>query len=135
MSTHLTTPSRADRRESIRVNMELMVRSYDRVAFEPASGDISLGGARLRLGSMPRDNMVEVLLQRLEDGSEVRLQGDILSVRPHSQGGFDARVRFVEQDLKDELALARMLHQVEKEWDAWGAEDAVMTAPHPGMTQ
>lgn len=135
MSTHLTTPSWADRRESIRVNMELMVRSYDRVAFEPASGDISLGGARLRLGSMPRDNMVEVLLQRLEDGSEVRLQGDILSVRPHPQGGFDARVRFVEQDLKDELALARMLHQVEKEWDVWGAEDAVMTAPHPGMTQ
>lgn len=99
--------------------MVLLVRTYDQENFAPATGDLSLGGARVVLPTEPQDTQMEVLLWRDKDGTEARLQGDVLSARRLPKGGVEVRMRFRDGAVEDELALARVLHAVEEEWEPW----------------
>lgn len=111
-----TAANWGERRETVRINAQLLVRTYDQNHFSVCDGDISLGGARIYFNSKPRDTQVEVMFE-LDDG-EVRMQGDIIHVGI-VDGRYEARVRFVDWDLMDELQLARMLHNVSTTWDDW----------------
>ncbi|MEW5854224.1 MAG: PilZ domain-containing protein [Myxococcota bacterium] len=114
-----------DRRESLRVPVEMLVRSYDQDTFEVCTGDISLGGARINFRRPPRDPQVEVLLQLGGPWGEVRLQGDIIGFRAVGNV-YEARVCFVDWDTMDELALARMIHEVSQGWETWTADAALV---------
>ena len=105
----------ADRRDSARVSVEMLVRSYDMKNFETCNGDISMGGARIQFHKPPKDMQVEVMFTLGE--REIRLQGDILDMRLLESGLTEARVRFLDWDVRDELALARILQEVSGEWD------------------
>ena len=111
------TQTWGERRETVRVNAQLLVRCYDQNHFMVCDGDISLGGARIVFQDAPKDRQMEVLLDGPDGGA--RLQGDIMSVRPLPHGAFEARVRFLDWDVMDELHLARMLHRVSSGWDDW----------------
>jgi hypothetical protein len=112
-----TTPSWEDRRDSPRVPAQMWVRSYDQDHFAACEGDVSLGGARIQFLTAPSDTQVEVLMDL--DQRKVRLQGEILSMGPATNGLQEARVRFLEGDLMDELALARMLHAASLDLASW----------------
>lgn len=119
----VATQTGAERREFLRVPLQMMVRSYDSREFHACDGDLSLGGARIRFPTHPTDDQVEVLLHADGPLGPARLQGDIIDLR-RVDGAWEARVQFVESSLSDELGLARLLHGLTRDWEPWTAASA-----------
>ncbi|MBI5494139.1 MAG: PilZ domain-containing protein [Deltaproteobacteria bacterium] len=124
MQSQGTPGNGAERREYIRVPLQMLVRSYDSEVFHACEGDLSLGGARIRFAEHPTDPQVEVLVDAGGPFGQVRLQGDIIDLR-HEGDAWEARVQFVESPVTDELGLARLLHRLTEEWEPWSPSTAL----------
>ena len=99
----------ADRRESLRVPIRLMLRDVSLGgSFEERAGNLSLGGVYFTEGHPPIGTRVEVRLLVPGERIEVRAEGEILRVSREA-GGFGAHVRFQDLPLESELAIARFL--------------------------
>jgi uncharacterized protein (TIGR02266 family) len=99
----------ADRRESLRVPIRLMVRDAALGgSFEERAGNLSLGGVYFTEGHPPFGTQVEIRFVLPSERMEVRAQGEILRVS-RDGGAFGAHVRFRDLPLESELAIARFL--------------------------
>ncbi len=102
-------PPAADRRESPRVPLRLMVREVEvGGSFEEREGNLSLGGVYFRSPHPPTGTVVE--LRFVVGRTEVLAVGEILHVRRRG-GFFGANVKFVDLPLRHELAIARHLQR------------------------
>jgi hypothetical protein len=96
-----------DRRDSPRVNKQLRV--VDGVAALERSGEIGLGGASwLQAAALPTGRVVELSFSLPDLAESVRTAAEVLHCVP-VDGGHRVQVRFLELDVKHELALARFL--------------------------
>ena len=101
----------ADRRESLRVPIRLMVRDAALGgSFEERSGNLSLGGVFFTEGHPPFGTKVELRFVLPSERVEVRAEGEILRVSREG-GAFGAHVRFHDLPLESELAIARFLEK------------------------
>lgn len=103
----------ADRRESRRVPVELMVRDLGLGgSFEPKRGNLALGGVFYDDLHAPAGDRVEVrfLLPGGHGGSRqpIHALAEVIEAVPTDEL-FGVRLRFVEIPLEDEMAIARCL--------------------------
>jgi uncharacterized protein (TIGR02266 family) len=103
--------SEADRRESLRVPIRLMVRDAALGgSFDERRGNLSLGGVYFTEGHPPFGTRVELRFILPGERAEIRATGEILRVSREG-GAFGAHVRFQDLPLEAELAIARFLDQ------------------------
>lgn len=113
----------AERRESVRIPVEMWARTYDQARFVACKGDISMGGARVEFRTKPKEKDIEIIVKLGGGMEDLRIQGEIIDVFPTPEGhAFVARVKFTEQLFLDELALARFMDDVSGEWELWSPE-------------
>lgn len=99
----------ADRRDSTRVRLQLLVREAALGgSFDAYDGNLSLGGAYFEALHPPAGDRFEVrfLLPGLRD--EVQAHAELLRVTREGER-FGAHLRFVDLPLDTELAIARFL--------------------------
>ena len=102
-------PAAADRRDSLRVPIRLMVRDVALGgSFDEHAGNLSLGGAYFTEGHPPFGTRVELRFIVPGVHGEVRAQGEILRVSRDGRA-FGAHVKFADLPLETELAIARFL--------------------------
>jgi len=102
---------RADRRDSRRVPIRLMIRDAALGgSFDERTGNLSLGGVYFAEKHPPFGTRVELRFLLPGRSGEIRAVGDILRVSREG-GSFGAHVRFEELSLDDELAIARFLER------------------------
>jgi hypothetical protein len=102
-------PDDADRRDSGRVPVNLLVRDAALGgSFEPADGNLSLGGVYFDGLHPPAGSRLELRFLLPGGREEIRAMGEVLRV---SRDGprFGAHVKFVEIPLDAEMAIARFL--------------------------
>ncbi len=107
----MTDPSPDDRRESQRVDVDLLVRDAALGgSFEPYHGNLALGGVWFDAFHPPVGSRVEIRFLVPGTKDEVRAVGEVLRI---SRDGarFGAHVKFVEIPLEAELAIARFLQE------------------------
>lgn len=100
-----------DRRESVRIPLQLLVRDSELGgSFEERPGNIGLGGAYYAEGHPPSGNRVELRFILPGARDEIRVGGEILRV---SRDGFafGVHVRFADMSLETEMAIARFLQR------------------------
>jgi uncharacterized protein (TIGR02266 family) len=103
--------SEADRRDSLRVPIRLMVRDAALGgSFDERRGNLSLGGVYFTEGHPPFGTRVELRFILPGERAEIRATGEILRVSREG-GAFGAHVRFQDLPLEAELAIARFLDQ------------------------
>jgi hypothetical protein len=96
-----------ERRDSPRLRKTLEIPSNEG-PIAVCDGDISLGGVRYRTAFPPRRGTIEVRFRLPDVLTEVSAIARV--VRTRNDGAFtEVHARFVDMDLKDELALARFL--------------------------
>ena len=108
-----------ERRDSPRVNMQFLLRDVAKAGGEEwveREGDLSLGGIYWRGKTPPHGTDVEVRFRLPGVPKELRARGEIIRVKDAGTN-IDFHVRFVELDVKSELAIAKFL-------DDWLASDA-----------
>ncbi len=102
-------PAAADRRDSLRVPIRLMVRDVALGgSFDEHNGNLSLGGVYFTEGHPPFGSRVELRFIVPGLRGEVRTQGEILRVARDGRA-FGAYVKFADLPLETELAIARSL--------------------------
>ncbi len=102
-------PTDDDRRDSLRVPVELLVRDAALGgSFEPYHGNLGLGGVWFDAFHPPVGSRLELRFLVPGGREEVRATGEVLRI---SRDGprFGAHVKFVEIPLEAELAIARFL--------------------------
>jgi len=103
--------SEADRRDSARVRIQLLVRDAGLGgSFEPFVGNLGIGGVYFEAFHPPAGSRVELRFLVPGAREEVRVAGEVLRVTREGPR-FGAHVRFVEIPLDAELAIARFLQQ------------------------
>lgn len=108
-ATPSQTTAAADRRDSVRVPLPILVREVALGgSFEPYAGNLSLGGAYFEALHPPSGERFEVrfLVPGLRD--EVQVRAELLRVTREGER-FGAHLRFVDLPLETELAIARFL--------------------------
>lgn len=96
-----------ERRESPRLKRQLEVPSEEGVSIL-CEGDLSLGGVRFRTAFPPRARELEIRFTLPDVLGEVSALAEV--VRTQQDGAFiEVHARFIDLDLKAELALARFL--------------------------
>ena len=104
-------PSEADRRDSHRVPIQLLVRdSALGGSFEPFQGNLGIGGVYYDALHPPVGSRVELRFIVPGAREEVHAIGEVLRVSREGSR-FGAHVKFVEIPLDAELAIARFLQQ------------------------
>jgi hypothetical protein len=104
-------PSEADRRDSARVPIQLLVRDAGvGGSFEPYAGNLGIGGVYFEGFHPPVGSRVELRFLVPGAREEVRVTGEVLRVTREGPR-FGAHVRFLEIPLDAELAIARFLQQ------------------------
>ncbi len=99
----------ADRRESLRVPIRLMIRDAALGgSFDERTGNLGLGGVYFTEGHPPHGTRVEIRFILPGQRMEVRAVGEILRVSREGDA-FGAHVRFQDLPLETELAIARFL--------------------------
>jgi hypothetical protein len=103
--------SEADRRDSARVPIQLLVRDVGvGGSFEPFAGNLGIGGVYFEAFHPPVGSRVELRFLVPRAREEVRVTGEVLRVTREGPR-FGAHVRFLEIPLDAELAIARFLQQ------------------------
>jgi hypothetical protein len=103
--------SEADRRESQRVPVHLLVRDAALGgSFEPFEGNLALGGVFFDTLHPPVGSRMELRFVVPGIRDEIRAVGEVLRVSREGSH-FGAHVKFVEIPLDAELAIARFLQQ------------------------
>lgn len=103
--------SNAERRDSVRVPIRLLVRDAAvGGSFEPYDGNLGIGGVYFEALHPPVGAALELRFLVPGAREEVQVLGDVLRV---SRDGdrFGAHVKFVEISVEAELAIARWLQQ------------------------
>lgn len=101
--------SEADRRDSDRVSVQLMLRDAALGgSFEPAEGNLSLGGVFFDGLHPPVGSRFELRFLLPGGREEIRAVGEVLRVSREGSK-FGAHVKFVEIPLDAEMAIARFL--------------------------
>ncbi len=101
----------ADRRESDRVPMEILVRDLGTGgSFEPREGNVALGGVYYQALHPPVGGRVELRFLLPGERGEIRAVGEVLRVSREGER-FGAHVKFSEIPLEAELAIARFLEK------------------------
>jgi acyl-coenzyme A thioesterase PaaI-like protein len=104
-------PSVDDRRESQRVDVELLVRDAAvGGSFEPYRGNLALGGVWFDAFHPPLGSRLEIRFLVPGGKEEVRAVGEVLRISREGPR-FGAHVKFVEIPLEAELAIARFLQE------------------------
>ncbi len=104
-------PSEADRRDSQRVPIQLLVRDAAiGGSFEPYQGNLGIGGVYYYALHPPVGSKVELRFLVPGASAEVLATGEVLRVSREGER-FGAHVKFVEIPLDAELAIARFLQQ------------------------
>jgi hypothetical protein len=104
-------PSVDDRRESQRVDLEILVRDAALGgSFEPYRGNLALGGVWFDAFHPPEGSRVEIRFLVPGGKVEVRAVGEVLRISREG-ARFGAHVKFVEIPLEAELAIARFLQE------------------------
>ena len=104
-------PSVDDRRDSQRVDVELLVRDAALGgSFEPYHGNLALGGVWFDAFHPPVGSRVEIRFLVPGGKEEVRAVGEVLRISREGPR-FGAHVKFVEIPLEAELAIARYLQE------------------------
>jgi hypothetical protein len=100
-----------DRRDSQRVDLELLVRDAALGgSFEPYHGNLALGGVWFDAFHPPVGSRVEIRFLVPGGKEEVRAVGEVLRISREGPR-FGAHVKFVEIPLEAELAIARFLQE------------------------
>jgi hypothetical protein len=100
-----------DRRESQRVDVELLVRDAAQGgSFEPHRGNLALGGVWFDAFHPPLGSRVEIRFIVPGGRHEIRAVGEVLRISREGPR-FGAHVKFVEIPLDAELAIARYLQE------------------------
>ncbi len=103
--------SEADRRDSQRVPIQLLVRDAALGgSYEPFQGNLGIGGVYFDALHPPVGSRVELRFMVPGAREEVHAVGEVLRVSREG-GHFGAHVKFVEIPLDAELAIARFLQQ------------------------
>ncbi|ACL64010.1 type IV pilus assembly PilZ [Anaeromyxobacter dehalogenans 2CP-1] len=101
----------ADRRDSGRVPLELLVRDAALGgSFEPRRGNLALGGVYFDGLHPPAGSRFELRFILPGHGGEIRAVAEVLGVTREDER-FGTHLRFVEIPLDAELAIARFLQQ------------------------
>ncbi len=102
-------PDEADRRDSMRVPIQLLVRDAGLGgSFEPYAGNLGIGGVYFEAFHPPVGSRVELRFLVPGAREEIRVGGEVLRVTREGPR-FGAHVKFVEIGLDAELAIARFL--------------------------
>jgi hypothetical protein len=110
----LGVAAESDRRESGRLPIQLLVRDLGTGgSFEPADGDVALGGVQYRALHPPVGSRVEVRFLLPGIDAEIRAGGEVLRVTQDGER-FAVHVRFCEIPVEAELAVARFLQRGER---------------------
>ncbi len=103
------TQDEADRRDSMRVPIQLLVRDAALGgSFEPYAGNLGIGGVYFEAEHPPVGSRVELRFLVPGAREEIRVAGEVLRVSREGSR-FGAHVKFVEIGLDAELAIARHL--------------------------
>jgi hypothetical protein len=103
--------SEADRRDSQRVPLQLLVRDVAlRGSFEPYAGNLGIGGVYFDALHPPVGSRLELRFLLPGARAETRVTGEVLRVSREGER-FGAHVRFVDIGLDAELAIARFLQR------------------------
>jgi hypothetical protein len=103
-------PSEADRRDSQRVPIQLLVRDAALGgSFEPYQGNLGIGGVYFDALHPPVGSKVELRFI-LPGTEEIRVLGEVLRVSREGDR-FGAHVKFLDIPLEAELAIARFLQR------------------------
>ncbi len=104
-------PDEADRRDSMRVPIQLLVRDSGLGgSFEPYAGNLGIGGVYFEAFHPPVGSRVELRFLVPGAREEIRVAGEVLRVTREGER-FGAHVKFVDIGLDAELAIARFLQQ------------------------
>ena len=104
-------PDESDRRDSMRVPIQLLVRDAALGgSFEPFTGNLGIGGVYFEAPHPPIGSRVELRFLVPGAREEIRVAGEVLRVSREGPR-FGAHVKFVEIGLDAELAIARFLQQ------------------------
>ncbi len=102
-------PDEADRRDSMRVPIQLLVRDAALGgSFEPFVGNLGIGGVYFEAAHPPVGSRVELRFLVPGAREEIRVAGEVLRVSREGPR-FGAHVKFVDIGLDAELAIARYL--------------------------
>jgi hypothetical protein len=102
-------PAEADRRDSLRLPIRLMVRDLALGgSFDEHAGNLSLGGVYFTESHPPFGTRVELRFIVPGLREEVRVQGEIMRVSRDGRA-FGAHVKLADLPLQTELAIARFL--------------------------
>ncbi len=102
-------PDESDRRDSMRVPIQLLVRDAALGgSFEPYAGNLGIGGVYFEAPHPPIGSRVELRFLVPGAREEIRVAGEVLRVSREGPR-FGAHVKFVEIGLDAELAIARYL--------------------------
>ncbi len=102
-------PDEADRRDSARVAIQLLVRDAAvGGSFEPYAGNLGIGGVYFEAFHPPAGSRVELRFLVPGAREEIHVAGEVLRVTREGPR-FGAHVKFVEIGLDAELAIARYL--------------------------
>ncbi len=105
----VTAESEADRRDSRRVPVQLLVRDVALGgSFEPYAGNLGIGGVYFEALHPPVGSRVELRFLVPGGRAELRVLGEVLRVTREGES-FGAHVKFVDIGLDAELAIARHL--------------------------
>lgn len=105
------SPSEADRRDSQRVPIQLLVRDAAiGGSFEPYLGNLGIGGVYFDALHPPVGSKVELRFLVPGASQEIQATGEVLRVSREGDR-FGAHVKFVTIPLDAELAIARFLQQ------------------------
>jgi hypothetical protein len=103
------TPDESDRRDSMRVPIQLLVREAALGgSFEPFAGNLGIGGVYFESNHPPVGSRVELRFLVPGAREEIRVTGEVLRVSREG-ARFGAHVKFVDIGLDAELAIARYL--------------------------
>jgi hypothetical protein len=104
-------PDEADRRDSMRVPIQLLVRDAGLGgSFEPFAGNLGIGGVYFEAFHPPVGSRVELRFLVPGAREEIRVTGEVLRVTREG-ARFGAHVKFADIGLDAELAIARFLQQ------------------------
>ncbi|HEY6004909.1 MAG TPA: PilZ domain-containing protein [Anaeromyxobacter sp.] len=104
-------PSEDDRRDSLRVPIQLLVRDAALGgSFEPFQGNLGIGGVYYDALHPPVGSRVELRFILPGAPEEIQVVGEVLRVSREGER-FGAHVKFLDIPLDAELAIARFLEQ------------------------
>ena len=102
-------PSEADRRDSPRVPMKLLIRDLaEGGSFQELEGDISVGGVAFHVRYPPTGSQFEVRFRLPGQDKDVRCKAELIRIRDEAEGK-GVHLRFLEIDVDQELAIARYI--------------------------